>query len=102
MLAFAAWTTRIGQHDIRVALDAVLCSAGFSIEDVGTTALQVSALKRPEFSGDSFANVRLVALWENKDERRLRIELRSDEPTLRPHTLCSETAEHLQALLPPD
>ena len=100
-MAFAAWTTSVGDHDIRSAIDEPLRAAGFGIEEVGTTPVQVSALKRPALVAGAWSSVRLLALWENKDQKRLRIELRSDEPTLRPHTHCNEVAAHLQALLPP-
>ena len=100
-MAFTAWTASVDHHDIRSAIDAALRSAGFAIEDSGTTAMQLSALKRPELVGGSWSNVRLVAMWENKSQKRLRIELRSDEPMLRPTTHCTETARALQGLLPP-
>lgn len=100
-MAFTAWIASVNHHDIRVAIDQALTAAGFIIEETGTTPMQVSALKSPSLVGGSWSNVRLVAIWDNQHQQRLRIELRSDEPMLRSQTHCSESAKRLQELLPP-
>ena len=100
-MAFIMWITEASEQDIQPALEQALKVAGFKIDEGGTTEMQVSALKDPSHKGGYWSNVRLVAMWENKSHKRIRIELRSDEPMLRPKTHCEESARKLQELLPP-
>lgn len=100
-VAFEWWIAVADQLDIRAALEEALSIAGFNIDEGGTTSQQLSALKDPSLVGGYWSNVRLVAMWEDRSHKRIRIELRSDEPMLRPKTHCEESARKLQELLPP-
>jgi len=100
-VAFEWWIAVADQLDIRVALEEALSIAGFNIDEGGTTSQQLSALKDPSLVGGYWSNVRLVAMWEDRSHKRIRIELRSDEPMLRPKTHCEESARKLRELLPP-
>ncbi len=100
-MAFATWTSTADAEDIRHAIERELASTGFIIDEFGTTAMQIFALKRHGQAANRFSSVRLVASWEDRKDKKLRIELRSDEPALIAMSYCNKSAKELQAVLPP-
>ena len=78
----ATWTSTVDTEDVRHAIEGDLVSTGFIVDEFGTTIMQIFALKRPPQAANRLSSVRLVASWEDRKGKRLKIELRSDEPAL--------------------
>jgi hypothetical protein len=100
-VAFEFWTAKASDLDVRGSVERELIAAGFTVDEGGTTSMQVSALKDPCVVGGYWSNVRLLVMWENRNMKKIRIELRTDEPAFRPDTHCKGAARELQKLLPP-
>lgn len=100
-MAVFQWVARLENSDMHSALRGPLASAGFQIDDVGTTERQLSALCSPEVVSGYWSGVKLIVIWSNENDHQIKIEVRSDEPTLRPGTHCEQRAKALMEFLPP-
>ena len=100
-MAVFQWIHRSGGDDILTALISALEQTQFIIDEVGTTELQVSAICKPNAVAGYWSGVKLIAIWQDRKSRHIRIEIRSDEPTLQSHTHCEQRAKALMKLLPP-
>ena len=100
-MAVCEWVTKLESSSIRAALADVLDECGFIVDDVATTEKQVSAICNPKVVAGYWSGVRLIALWSNEDRQHAKIEVRSDEPTLRLNTHCEQRATALMRTLPP-
>ena len=100
-MAVFEWITEIKGVDICLALKGPLTSAGFQIDEVGKTDMQLSALCCPEVVSGYWSGVRVIAIWSDQRNMQVKIEVRSDEPTLRRGTHCEQRAKMLMKTLPP-
>ena len=100
-MAVFEWTTKAESIRIHASCAEAICRSGFQIDEVGTTDKQISAICEPKVIGGYWSGVRLIAAWKDEQNREIKIEIRSDEPTLRSGTHCEERAKALMELLPP-
>jgi len=95
------WITNAGDQDILKSIINQISDAGFEIDRGGTTAKQVSAHRSADAIDSYWVRVKLIATWKNQASGKILIELRSDEPHLKPGTNCERSALTLQKHLPP-
>lgn len=100
-MAVFEWIHASESDDILTALSYSLEQTEFTIDDVGTTEMQVSAICKPNAVAAYWSGVKLIAIWQDRKSRKIKIEIRSDEPTLQSHTHCEQRAKALMKLLPP-
>lgn len=100
-MAATEWIAVARSGDIRHSLDEAILASGFTIDETCSTTEQISAISNPKAVASYWSGVRLVAYWKCKKDLLVKIEIRSDEPTLIPCTHCEQRAEALMALLPP-
>ena len=100
-MAAVAWITVAKSGDIRQSLDEAIQECGFKIDHIGSTQAQIAAVSDPKAVEKYWSGVRLAAYWKCRSDLLVRIEVRSDEPTLLPGNHCEQRAKALMFLLPP-
>ena len=100
-MATYEWVASVENSDMRSALANRLASIGFQIDDDWTTDKQLFAVCTPDAELGYKSCVKLIISSTSEKKFLLRIEVRSDEPALRPGTRCERKAKMLMNFLPP-
>lgn len=100
-MATYEWITSTDEDQLFEAIAQKLKATNFKIEKSGTTTMQISAVYTPKEIVRYWSGVRMLATWMDYSRRRIRIEVRSDEPMLRANTYCKRSAIELMKVLPP-
>lgn len=100
-MAALGWISEVHTLDIRESIAVPLDAAGFTIDEDGTTERQVSAFCHVLSGSSRPVHLKVVAAWSNVPKRHVWIEVRSDESTLLPQTMCLLHGQRLMQRLPP-
>ena len=99
-MAVYQWVTKTDKNNLLDAIAKKIEETHFRIEKIGTTEMQVSALYTPKETMRYWSGVRMLASWMNFSAGTIKIEVRSDEPMLRPDTHCERSAKELIKVFP--
>lgn len=99
-MAVYQWITKTDKDNLHDAMAKKIKETQFRIEKSGTTEMQISALYTPKEIVRYWSGVRMLASWMNFSARTIKIEVRSDEPTLRANTHCENSAKELKKVFP--
>ena len=99
-MAVYQWDAKTDKNNLHDAMAKKIKETDFRIEKIGTTEMQISALYTPKEIVRYWSGVRMLASWMNFSAGTIKIEVRSDEPMLRPDTLCERCAKELVKVFP--
>ena len=100
-MAVFKWLTRISGENLIEAVQQDLESIGLVINHEVSSCCQLYAVDPATGRLQPGQRVQVIATWSDRPSGEILIEVRSDEPMLRPQSRCERLAKQLQASLEP-